>query len=246
VLIPGDDTIDLQLFTTIDRLFEKWLLAQGEFRAQCAVTRYDFALVECLPSYYAGEYRFRVDIYPRGGDRRSHTESGKLIASSPPPANAISGHYLDVVADDPALAYRGMAWEEWEFIQATGTIQSKGEYNIGQSGLTMWGVRWSTAAYYANGFAPWPFKPGFDRPGVIIAIDRSLTIGTANHAEIPEGELATTGVLQASAVKQVWKLVATEVDSGYYVMETSLKGKRPSLEQSQGYTPSVQVVVVPG
>lgn len=237
---------DSQLFSQVDELFILWMTHNGHnlLRAQFAARRYKFIVTRF--DVDARSVDLAVEVEPRGRGQVVTSEYGRKSLVREAPAHALpASHYLDAVTSDRSLVYRGIAWEEWAAIRKTGFVQSFGNYNIGQADLTLWGDDFSTAAYYANGFAPWPFKPGFETPGVVIAASRSLTIGPHDHKEVPDGERATVGPLPASALAAAWALIPIEVEFGSIKGEIFTRAKNPKFEEHQVYNPSAHVVVVP-
>jgi hypothetical protein len=91
---------------------------------------------------------------------------------------------------DPSLMYRGMSSGEYEAFKASGKIQTAGSHNIGsaQEGLTYFGADPRMAATYASDFAPWQYKPDFDKPAYVVVARRAgperlrRVAGTAGHA----------------------------------------------------------------
>lgn len=246
VLLVNAAGADSQLFSQVDELFTRWMTHNDRdpLRAQFAERRYKFVVTRF--DVDGKSIDLAIEIIPRGHGRIVTNESGRKSLVRDAPAHAIPvAHYLDAVATDQQLVYRGMAWEEWAAIRRTGFVQSFGNYNIGQENLTLWGDDFSTAAYYANGFAPWPFKPGFETPGVVIAAPKALTISSRDHEEVPEGERATVGPLPASALVEAWALIPLEVEFGSIRGEVYTRTKSPKFEEHQVYNPSAYVVVVP-
>lgn len=77
------------------------------------------------------------------------------------------------IPESPDVMHRGMSHEELLDALSNGGFQSKGEWNLpGQEGLTFFSSRPSQAESYASGFAPWQFKPTFDRPAWIASVAR--------------------------------------------------------------------------
>lgn len=83
---------------------------------------------------------------------------------------------------EPGHIYRGMSYEEFTAARANGYIESKGTYNIGpqQVGVTLFSTQVGQAAYYASGFAPWPYKATPTRPAVLVKVR-----DPGNHASMP-------------------------------------------------------------
>lgn len=124
---------------------------------------------------------------------------------------------IQEIAPDPELAYRGMAWEEWESIQTKGHIYSSGHYNLGdeQRDYTMFGYTPDTALHYAHGFAPTQYKISLNRPGVVIAVHRKALLTSKDDPKgIPKGELAVKGALPASEIVSAWMMVPADWKPG--------------------------------
>lgn len=68
--------------------------------------------------------------------------------------------------------FRGMRYEEYQSILATGQMGSTGDYNLGdeQKGLTFFSTDPEQAAHYSAGFAPWQHAPTFDSPAIVVRI----------------------------------------------------------------------------
>lgn len=238
-------SLDTDEFEQLDKLFEAWLTYQGRdpLRGELAVARYDFVLKQAQKGYL-GIQRYFIKVVPKGTGHRTEKENGVITLNQPIPKGALEGYYLDAVKTDTALVYRGMAWEEWRWIQKHGVIKSFGTYNLGQEGLTLWGEDFSTAAHYASGFAPWPFKPSFDRPSMIISIPKTFTLGPLQHGEVPTGERATLGSLDSSAIQAAWMLIPSEVVGG--TIEGEIERRMPQrFEVTYTNNPSSYVHVVP-
>lgn len=240
---------DPALVAAISQRFVEWLTRSGRdmLRGAFAEARYTFVLVKVrVDERYSNTVDIRIEIVPKGRGTAPEEGTYKYLTKTPP-ADALPGFYLDAVPTDTSLIYRGMAWEEWAFIRRTGVVQTIGDYNIGQKGLTLWGDAYNTAAYYANGFAPWPFKPGFETPGVVIAAPKQLSVGHRDHPEVPEGERATIGPLAAQHIVQAWALIPTRISIGE-ITASVYPGAKPRLQDAfethHVRGPDVEVTVV--
>lgn len=176
--------------------------------------RADYALVSAKKN--GRWYDFTFVRSPRGGAPASKMWSKRPITIYEEPVDAI-----EAIPSDPALAYRGMSAEEYESIQATGTVQSAGSHNLGdiQKGLTFFAPEPDGAAYYASGFSPWQYKPSIEAPGYVIAVDRKLTIDHTQNKGVPEGELAITGSVGRDQIRAVWKIVPSESEPVKFELE---------------------------
>jgi hypothetical protein len=199
--------------------------------------RYEFVLRRVRPSL--SEIIYEWQVVPLGGqvERDEYTGEPKAKRFPTPRVDVV-----EVVPNDPRLAYRGMAWEEWQFIREKGYIESSGSYNLDQPGLTFCGDA-AMAEHYASSFAPLAYKPAWRRPGVVIAIPRGLVL---HHDDVPDkippGECAVRGRLPADVIVAVWYLIPTRIRFGRIeVVEVRGRGIREGSRSS----PSVSYVVLP-
>jgi 2'-5' RNA ligase len=113
--------------------------------------------------------------------------------------------------DDKDVIYRGMSAEEYRNILATGEVTSRGEYNLeGQEGLTYWSTQVDTAQAYANGFAPWAYKPTFEAPAYVIATKRPDEKDIRTIPGTGENEVGVAAPIKASDIVAVWRGQAYE------------------------------------
>lgn len=134
----------------------------------------------------------------------------------------------------PDWVYRGMSWEEWQYIRRTGQIMSNAGYNLGgQENLTFYGNA-ETAMFYSNNFAPIQFKASIRKPGVVIAVPRDLVMSHEDHEHIPEGEFAHQGPLDAQQIAAAWMLVPTRARSGSFEIRFDWRRSRDSSNQYSG------------
>ena len=99
------------------------------------------------------------------------------------------------------IMYRGMSSEEFDQALKTGHFKSKGDYNVqGQDDLTYWSSRPSQAQNYASSFAPWSFKPTFERPAYVVGVKRK------NVARVDaDTELGVSGKTPVNDVVEIYK-----------------------------------------
>ena len=121
--------------------------------------------------------------------------------------------WLKSLPQDDSLMYRGMSWEEWQDIQKTGKIQSKGEYNLGpeQVGLTYFSSDVDNARHYADGFTPVQFKATPDKPAVVVAVKKRPGVkveGTGEH------EIGITDDISSDEIVSVWEGHVGETSAG--------------------------------
>jgi hypothetical protein len=112
--------------------------------------------------------------------------------------------------------YRGMSHEEYENFLKTGTIQSQGQYNIGdsQKGLTYFTTSPKTAESYANSFAPEKYKPTFNRPAYIVAIKRPANEHIRQVKGTGEHEFGIARPIEAHEVKEIYRGKVVAYDPG--------------------------------
>tara|TARA_Y100001963_G_scaffold30222_1_gene41332 strand:- start:6766 stop:9702 length:2937 start_codon:yes stop_codon:yes gene_type:complete len=114
---------------------------------------------------------------------------------------------------NPELMYRGMSWEEWQAIQETGRIQSRGDYNLGpeQKGLTYFTSDAGQAVSYAHGFAPVQHKATPSKPAVVIAVRRRKGVPVSGTGVT---EIGIRGSISADDIVEVWEGHVATTDSG--------------------------------
>jgi hypothetical protein len=136
---------------------------------------------------------------------------------------------IDSIPNNPQWVYRGMSWEEWNYIRKKGQILSKGSYNIGQEGLTFYGNA-ETGLYYGSSFAPIAFKTSIKKPSVVIAIPKKFVMSHEDLPDkIPAGEYAHQGPLNASEIVGAWMLSPTKAKTGsidFYFEFTRKEGEK--------------------
>jgi hypothetical protein len=170
------------------------------------------------------DYRFEIDPNWSG-------KTDKKLYKTPKDA-------IESIPDDPSLAYRGISWEEWQNIRKTGVIRSQGGYNLQrQENLTFWSPKPDTAQFYSSGFAPMAYKATMTRPGVVIAVPRSL-LKDHKHFGIPPGELGHLGDMPLNKITDVWMLVVNKVKPGtfdLYVFKNGTVKEGSRSDVSMGY-----------
>jgi hypothetical protein len=188
---------------------------------QNAVARYDFVYTGVRDGY--GEVILNFNLVPKGKSTPElATPDNDLYDFYQQHNQGRTGYNLfktaqdaiEAIPDDPQSVYRGMAWEEWQYINRTGHVLSKGAYNIGQEGLTFYGDA-GTALSYGSGFAPLAFKTSVKRPSVVIAIPRSLVMGHEDMPDkIPQDEFAHKDQLDSSHITAAYMLSPTKSKAG--------------------------------
>ena len=121
-------------------------------------------------------------------------------------AKANPGLVTDIAPPPGDLIYRGMSAEEYQQYERTGVLKSLGDYNFtGQEGLTYFSNDVNTAVSYANGFAPWQYKPTFERPAYVVAIKRPDPKHVTNVQGTGENEVGVNRPVTREDVTHVWR-----------------------------------------
>jgi diguanylate cyclase (GGDEF)-like protein len=124
------------------------------------------------------------------------------------------------------ILYRGMSALEYEAIQSTGQIESRGDFNIGeeQKGTTSFGLTPATAESYASGIASWHEKPTFESPGYVIAVRRPTDASRFSNAPGTDAgsEVSVSGSIPASEIVTVWRGDVFDFEPGTIQFSTDL------------------------
>jgi hypothetical protein len=120
--------------------------------------------------------------------------------------------------DEKNVMYRGMSGEEYADINATGRVESRGEYNIGdqQAGLTYWATDARSAETYAASFAPMQWKPTIGHPCFVVAAEMPGANRIRKVQGTGEHEVGVIGAISADQIIAVWKGVVYDHISDPY------------------------------
>ena len=203
-----------------------------------AMNRYDIFLKEIRSGY--SEIIFSFELKPQGirtpevsdpSDYRhdfnvkyKNGNTGFYIHKTPKDA-------IKEIPKDESLVYRGMSYEEWQFIRKNGFIKSNAGYNLGtaQQELTFYGSA-ETAEHYASGFAPMQFKTSVKKPAIVIAISRSHVKDHKDMPDaIPSSEFAHEGKLDSKEIKHAWMLTPTRSKAGSFDLIFEYKAQKNQL-----------------
>jgi hypothetical protein len=213
-------------------LLRKYLTIQGSLEA--ASRRYVFTLVEADENNYGnfdytyalsqrksarviGDETIEPDEYYRKnmadfdllhpGGRTGY----KLLAH---PKNA-----LETIPENSELVYRGMSWEEWQFIRKHGYIESNASKNIGDYHITYFGATPGTGVVYASS----GLEHGVtnSHPGVVVAISRSLVEPSGKWDGGDNGEYATDKRVSINDIEHVYIMVPTREKGGHLGRNTN-------------------------
>lgn len=84
--------------------------------------------------------------------------------------------------------------------------KSLGDYNLpGQEGLTYWTTQTDTAEAYASGFAPWQYKPTFERPAYVLAARRPDAADIKTIKGTDPNEVGVKRAIAADEIVDVWR-----------------------------------------
>lgn len=129
-----------------------------------------------------------------------------------------SGYLPEIPAQpEEGVIYRGMSNEEWLASLERGYLLSEGYYNLpGEEGLTYFAVDPKTAASYASGYAPYPFTPTFDRPGIVVKVRRPANVieGGMGDSRVSPGEVAVEDRIPIREVISVYEGRPYEMSGG--------------------------------
>jgi hypothetical protein len=183
---------------------------------------------------YWNEKTYRFEIYPKVGEPSKaepiysiDIDKEQYKYKEPSAKTEIMGR--------EGFVYRGMSWDEWIKTVKSKQLYSSGTHNIGQDDLTFYGDV-ETAEYYANGFAPYSFKPTITKPGIVIEIPRSAVKDYTEDNRIPKGEFAHAGRLPATIISRKWKLLPVLIKPGYLDIIVDNRGK---ISEGSRFSPSV-------
>lgn len=141
----------------------------------------------------------------------------ELLDPEEPVISRYSAKPLDHVQHEPEplpgddIMYRGMSADEYQSIQDSGQVWSKGEANFtsqdglsqGQEGLTYWTDDINTARWYASGTLA--HKATFGRPAYIVAAKRVPEEDTRHVPGVGSNEIGVTRPVPASDLVAVWR-----------------------------------------
>jgi hypothetical protein len=159
-----------------------------------------------------------------------------------PELKSDSGYSTKFVADRNGNLYRGVSWEEFQFIKKNGVIQSKGSYNIGESqlGLTYFSEDPEIAAHYGGTFQPYHLVPTFDRPGYVIKIKRPPT--DKLDLKMAPQEIGVRGAISVSDIVEVYEIRPFSISPGEVeIRRVWGQGSPATFSEGSRFSPSVYV-----
>lgn len=243
------DVPSLPMNADAERVLATFVASRGKTAERAIKARYDFSLMSDDGAGW-GDRTLRFAINPKDG-RETHSlwvagyRRPRLSDNEVAFTYRVPPDSIDAVPEIDGMAYRGMSYEEWQAIRKHCAVKSRGEWNLGQEGLTFFGDA-AKAEHYATGVAPWQFKPSKRRPSIVIAIPKKHTLDHRDEPKfIPQGELAIRGALSATMIKYAWRLVPTAIEGGYQDL-TILQWTKGKVEEGRGKGVGVyDIAVVP-
>lgn len=156
--------------------------------------------VEYLKTGFEGSKETAVDTRIA----RVEDEDGVLRPSLRPE----SGYDEAIPAEEDGNLYRGVSWEEFQFIKEHCKIESNCSYNLGECeiGRTYFSEDPKMAAHYGGTFQPYHLQPTFDKPGYVIKIRKQPPEKIDAKVSIMHSEVALIGsvpVLEIIAVYEI-------------------------------------------
>jgi hypothetical protein len=108
-----------------------------------------------------------------------------------------------------------MSHGEMEALRKTGQIHSRGRFNLGESqvGLTFYSTQPDEAVAYAGNYAPWQFRPTFDRPAYLVGVRRPPAERTRQTPGSPF-EVGVEGAIPASDIVSVTEVRPYAISDG--------------------------------
>jgi len=150
---------------------ERWQMVVGDNYGQWGRTRVD---IEIYPRTTDSVIQVRPDADAPAWHPRLTFVDTKVARMEGDRIIPQKGWTTEVPAEfvEDGYMYRGVSYEEWQEIQRTGRIQSRGEYNLGgeQEGMTFFSLDPSQAAHYAGTFQPYQTLPTFNKPAYVVRI----------------------------------------------------------------------------
>jgi hypothetical protein len=148
----------------------------------------------------------------------------------------LKNQWLEKIPKTSGWVYRGMSHAEYQSILRSGQIRSLGDYNLGdlEKNVTFFSIDPDVAQSYSSGFAPWMYKPTFDRPAYVIAIK-----DPGNTKVVRDDERGYAGSIPASNIVAVYQGVVYAVKQGELeIYRNTFKSKD---QEGSRFSPSVYV-----
>lgn len=144
--------------------------------------------------------------------------------------------------EEAGMLYRGVSWEEYQFIKKHGFIKSNCSYNLGecQLGLTYFSGDPDTAAHYAGTFQPYPWLPTFERPAYVIKIRRPSE-EKIDLTAAPMGEIGIRGDIPVSEIVALYEIRPYEISPGKVELRKVWYGDKEVFIEGSRMSPDIHV-----
>lgn len=127
-----------------------------------------------------------------------------------------SGYSEKMPAKEDGNFYRGMSWEEFQFVLRNGFIQSDYSYNFpSEIGLTYYSEDPTTASSYGGSFQPYHMQPTFERPGYVVKIKKQPESRINRERSIGTNEIAVSGSIPLSEILEIYEIRPYQISPGY-------------------------------
>ena len=155
-----------------------------------------------------------------------------------------SGYSDKILASEDGNFYRGVSWEEFQFILNNGFIRSDCSYNLGeaQMGCTYFSEDPTTAASYGGTFQPYHMRPTFDKPGFVVKIKQQPETRIDRKVSLGTNEIAVVGDVPISEIMEIYEIRPYAIGEGYVeIYQRYIPGKGEVYVEGSRSTPSVHV-----
>jgi len=153
-----------------------------------------------------------------------------------------SGYSDKIPAEEDGNLYRGMSWEEFQFVLRNGFIQSDYSYNFpSEIGLTYYSEDPTTAGSYGGSFQPYHMQPTFERPGYVIKIKKQLESGINRERSIGTNEIAVIGSIPIGEILEIYEIRPYQISPGYVEIREVYGETGKVYREGSRMSPSVRV-----
>lgn len=159
-----------------------------------------------------------------------------------PALNPESGYVDKIPAKADGNLFRGLSWEEFQFIRQQCKVVSNCSYNLGecQMGRTFFSEDPETAAHYGGTFQPYHLQPTFERPGYVIKVRRPPPEKIDAAVSSGTNEIAVIGELPASDILAVYEIRPYAIEPGFVELRIEY-GREKGFHEGSRRSPDVWV-----
>lgn len=154
-----------------------------------------------------------------------------------------SGYSEKMPAEEDGNLYRGMSWEEFQFVLRNGFIQSDYSYNFpSEIGLTYYSEDPTTASSYGGSFQPYHMQPTFERPGYVVKIKKQPESRINRERSIGTNEIAVSGSIPLGEILEIYEIRPYQISPGYVeIREVYGRESEKVYREGSRMSPSVRV-----